>query len=69
MTQGLVLELDRIADRVAALARLVQTLRDENQALRVAVDRRDGENRLLRERLDTARGRVEGVIARIPSDP
>ncbi len=69
MTQGLVLELDRIADRVAALARLVQTLRDENQALRVAVDRRDGENQRLRERLDSARVRVEDVIARMPSDP
>ena len=68
MTQALVLELDRIADRVATLARLAQTLRDENHALRVAVDRRDGENRLLRERLDSARGRVEDLIARMPSD-
>ena len=69
MTQGILLELDRIADRVAALARLVQTLRDENEAMRIAADRRDGENRLLRERLDLARARVEDVIARIPSEP
>ncbi len=41
----------------------MQSLRDENQQLRVAVDQRDGENRLLRERLDTARDRVETLIA------
>ena len=69
MTPGLVFELDRIADRVATLVRLVQALRDENQALKVAADRRDGENKLLRERLDAARRRVEDVIARMPSHP
>jgi len=61
-------DLDRIAERVAALVRLVQTLREENQELRVAVDRRDGENKVLRERLDTARERVETLIARMPAD-
>jgi|GEM_PF-2368744 len=59
--------LDRIAERVAALVRTVHTLRDENQALKVAVDQRDGENRLLRERLATARDRVESLIARMPA--
>ena len=59
-------ELDRIAERVAVLARIVHELRDENQALRAAVDRSDGENRLLRDRLDAARGRVEALIARMP---
>ena len=61
-------DLDRIAERVATLVRLVQSLRDENQQLRVAVDQRDGENRLLRERLDTARERVETLIAKMPAD-
>ena len=64
----LIHELDRIAERVSALARLVQSLRDENQTLRVSIDRRDGENQLLRERLDTARDRVENLIARMPAD-
>lgn len=61
-------ELDRIAERVAELARIVVTLREENHGLRIAVDRSDGENRALRDRLDTARGRVEALIARIPAD-
>ena len=61
-------DLDRIAERVATLARLVQTLRDENQGLKVASDQRDGENKVLRERLDTARERVETLIARLPGD-
>ena len=60
--------LDRIAERVATLVRMVQSLRDENQTLKVAVDQRDGENKLLRERLDTARDRVENLIARMPAD-
>lgn len=68
MSTGLVQELDRIAERVADLARLVTTLRDENQTLRVAIDQRDGENQVLRDRLDTARDRVETLIARIPAD-
>ena len=62
-------ELDRIAERVAALTRIVHTLREENQTMRIAVDQRDGENKVLRERLDTARDRVETLIARMPTDP
>ena len=69
MPAALVAELDRIAERVAALARIVGTLREENQALRIAMDQRDGENKLLRERLNSARDRVESLIARMPTDP
>lgn len=61
------IQLDRIAERVATLARLVHSLRDENHALRIEIDRREGENQLLRERVDTARDRVESLIARLPS--
>lgn len=61
-------ELDRIAERVATLVRLVHSLREENQELRVTADQRDGENKVLRERLDTARERVETLIARMPAD-
>ena len=68
MSAGLAQELDRIAERVADLARIVTTLREENQTLRVAIDQRDGENKLLRDRLDTARDRVETLIARMPAD-
>ena len=69
MSDGsLVHELDRIAERVSELARLVQSLREENRTLRVAVDRRDGDNHMLRDRLDAARDRVESLIARMPGD-
>jgi uncharacterized protein (TIGR02449 family) len=68
MSANLEQDLDRIAERVAALARLVQTLREENHHLRIANDQRDGENKLLRERLDTARERVETLIARMPAE-
>ena len=60
--------LDRIAERVATLVRTVQALRDENHTLRIGADQREGENRLLRERLDSARGRVETLIARMPAE-
>jgi uncharacterized protein YqgV (UPF0045/DUF77 family) len=68
MSTPIALELDRIAERVASLARIVHTLREENRKLQVAVDQREGENRLLRERLDSARDRVEHLIARMPTD-
>ena len=66
MSTALGAELDRIAERVTALTRLVDALREENHALRVATDQRDGENRSLRDRLASAHARVESLIARIP---
>ncbi len=68
MSTSLEQELDRVADRVATLVRLAQQLRDENHQLRVAVDQRDGENRVLRDRLETARERIETLIAKMPAD-
>ena len=65
---GLAQELDRIAERVATLARVVATLREENEAMRAMIDQRDSENRVLRERLETARERVETLIARMSSE-
>ena len=69
MTSPIESDLDRIAQRVAELVRIVQTLREENHSLRIAVDQRDGENHVLRGRLDTARERVERLIAQIPTEP
>lgn len=68
MPASLAFELDRIAERVAALTHVVHTLREENRAMQVAIDERDGENRQLRERLATARDRVENLIARMPAE-
>ncbi len=68
MDAGLAQELDRIGERVATLARLVTSLRDENRAMRATLDQRDNENRALHERLDVARDRVETLIARMSGD-
>jgi uncharacterized protein (TIGR02449 family) len=68
MSSTLEQDLDRIAERVASLVRLVQTLREENQNLRISADQREGENKVLRERLATAGDRVESLIARLPSE-
>ena len=68
MLAGLDRELDHIADRVSALVRVVHDLREENQTLRTALDRSAADARAMRDRLDTARTRVEALIDRLPSD-
>jgi uncharacterized protein (TIGR02449 family) len=68
MSSSIEQDLDRIAERTAALVRLTQSLREENQSLRIAADQREGENKVLRERLETARERVESLIARLPEE-
>ena len=68
MLAGLDRELDHIADRVGAVVRVVHALREENQALRIALDKSSADNKAMRDRLDTARMRVEALIDRLPSD-
>ncbi len=68
MLAGLDRELDHIADRVSSLVRIVHALREENQALHIALDKSAADNKALRERLDIARTRVEALIERLPSD-
>ncbi len=68
MTLDLPQELDRIAERVATLAQVVAALREENHAMRATIDERDIENRQLRDRLETARDRVERLISRMSVD-
>ena len=68
MTNSLAQELDRIAERVATLAQVVTTLREENQAMRATIDQRNRENHQLHERLETARDRVDTLIARMSSE-
>jgi uncharacterized protein (TIGR02449 family) len=68
MSSAIEQDLDRIAERVAELVRLTQSLREENQTLRISADQREGENKVLRERLETARERVESLISRLPAE-
>lgn len=65
----MVAELDRIAERVGNLARLVVALREENQRLQRALDERDAENTRLKGTVDSARERVEQLIAQLPTAP
>ena len=68
MLAGLDRELDLITDRVSALVHVVHALREENQTLRTSLDQSAADNKTLRDRLDTARTRVEALIERLPSD-
>ena len=68
MLAGLDQELDRIAERVGSLVRLVHALREENQDLRASVERGESENKALKDRLDTARTRVESLMQRLSTD-
>lgn len=68
MLAGLDRELDHIADRVSALVRVIHALREENQTLRTALDKSVADNNALRDRLDTARTRMEALIEQLPSD-
>lgn len=61
-------ELDRIAERIGRLVQVVDELRDENHDLRIALDRSQAEGRVLKDRLDRARARIEGLIERLPSE-
>jgi uncharacterized protein (TIGR02449 family) len=60
--------LDQLADGIQQLASLVQRLRDENRFLRLELMEVKGEARLLQERLNAARTRVEALIERLPAD-
>ncbi len=59
---------DQLIDRVHQLAALTQRLRDENRTLRQQLAEKETESRLMRERLDTARTRIEGLINQLPAE-
>jgi len=61
-------ELDQIADRINQLAALAQSLREENQALRLQLTDAEASTRSLRSRLDAARQRIEALIEKLPAE-
>jgi cell division septum initiation protein DivIVA len=61
-------ELDQIADRINQLAALAQSLREENQALRLQLSEAEASTRSLRSRLDAARQRIEALIEKLPAE-
>ncbi len=62
-------EFELLADKVSRLAELTHTLRLENAALRRAAVEHASDNKDLRERLQLAATRVEGLLAQLPSAP
>jgi uncharacterized protein (TIGR02449 family) len=59
-------ELEHLEERIGALARLTQDLREENHALRQQIHAAEGDVRSLRSRLDAARQRIEALIEKLP---
>jgi len=60
-------EFDQLAAKVAELARLVQSLRAENQQLRSQLATATGELEAMRVRVDEASRRLDGLMERLPT--
>jgi phage shock protein A len=60
-------EFDQLAAKVAELARLVQSLRAENQQLRAQLATATGELEAMRVRVDEASRRLDGLMERLPT--
>jgi cell division protein ZapB len=59
-------ELDALDDRIRQLIQLCQALRKENVRLRQQVATAENANRVLVEKIGMARGRMEGLLDKIP---
>jgi uncharacterized protein (TIGR02449 family) len=59
-------DLDTLEQKIAAIAQLVGQLRTENLHLRQQLAALENDKRLLHERMEAARARVEALLARIP---
>ena len=60
--------LDALDSKIDQVLALCQTLRGENLALRTRVAGLEGENRQLQDKINTARARLEGLVARLPEE-
>jgi cell division protein ZapB len=61
-------ELAPLEQKILLIANLCQSLRAENQKLRQQLAAAQGENRLLANRIQEAKGRIETLLERIPED-
>lgn len=59
-------DFDLLATKVGELARLVQSLRTENQQLRAQLVTASGELETMRSRVDEASRRLDGLMERLP---
>lgn len=61
-------EFELLAEKLSRLAEMTHTLRLENAALRRTAVDLASENKDLRERVQTAHGRVEAILAQLPEE-
>jgi cell division protein ZapB len=59
-------EFVALEEKVQQTAQLCQRLRDENRALRERLAALQGDHRLLGEKIDGARSRIESLLKQIP---
>ena len=59
-------ELTDLDDKISQLVQLTQKLRKDNSQLRQNLASMQSENKRLAEKVDTAKGRLETLLAQIP---
>ncbi|HZP85492.1 MAG TPA: hypothetical protein VFB54_01640 [Burkholderiales bacterium] len=61
-------ELNSLDQKITELIALCQRLRKDNLDLRQQLDSVQSQNRLLVEKIESARSRLEALLSRIPND-
>ena len=59
-------ELTDLDDKISQLVQLTQKLRKDNSQLRQNLASMQSENKRLAEKVDTAKGRLETLLAQLP---
>lgn len=59
-------ELEKLEQKLAQLVALAQQVREENRDLRMHMTRLENENKLLQDKVNAARGKLESLIERLP---
>ncbi|MEO6024896.1 MAG: hypothetical protein ABIP64_17640 [Burkholderiales bacterium] len=59
-------DLEALANKIAEMVQIVAKLREENLQLRQQLATKTDENTRLNEKITTATGRLEAVLAKIP---
>lgn len=61
-------ELQTLESKVAQVAEVCRTLREENDQLRARAASLESENQALTRRMDEARQRIDGLIDKLPAE-